>query len=80
MVLDAAGSERASLLGVWSGGMACSVFAATRPERVDRLILYAMNPGGDQQWESEWDPEGYLERVAEGWGTRSLLRRILRGV
>ncbi len=75
VVLDAAGSERASLLGVWSGGMACSIFAATRPERVDRLILYAMNPGGDQQWESEWDPEGYLERVAEGWGTRSFAQR-----
>jgi pimeloyl-ACP methyl ester carboxylesterase len=50
VALDAAGSERASLLGVWSGGQTCSVFAATRPERVDRLILYAMDPGGEQSW------------------------------
>jgi class 3 adenylate cyclase len=71
VVLDAAGSERASLLGVWSGGMTCSVFAATRPERVDRLILYAMDPGGDQSWEVTWDRETYLTRVADGWGTRS---------
>jgi class 3 adenylate cyclase len=74
VVLDAAGSERASLLGVWSGGQTCAVFAATRPERVDRLILYAMNPGGEQSWGKTWDREGYLARVAEGWGTRSFAR------
>jgi class 3 adenylate cyclase len=74
VVLDAAGSERASLLGVWSGGQTCAVFAATRPDRVDRLILYAMNPGGEQSWGKTWDREGYLARVAEGWGTRSFAR------
>jgi class 3 adenylate cyclase len=75
VVLDAAGSERASLIGVWSGGQTCSVFAATRPERVDRLILYAMNPGGAQTWGHTWDHESYLSRVEEGWGTRSFARR-----
>lgn len=70
-VLDAVGSERASLFGVWSGGMTCAVFAATRPERTDRLILYSMFPGGEQSWAIPWDPGTYLSRVAEGWGTRS---------
>ena len=75
IVLDAAGSDRASLFGVWSGGQTCSVFAATRPERVDRLILYAMNPGGSGFWTGGmWHPETYLARVAEGWGTRSFAR------
>lgn len=74
VVLDAAGSERASLFGVWSGGMTCSVFAATRPERVDRLILYSMFPGGEQSTVVGWDRETYLSRVADGWGTRSFAR------
>jgi class 3 adenylate cyclase len=74
VVLDATGSERASLFGVWSGGITCSVFAATRPERVDRLILYAMDPGGSQPWSVAWDRETYLKRVEEGWGTRSFAR------
>ena len=39
-VLDAAGSERATLLGVNSGGQTAMVFAATRPERLSGLILY----------------------------------------
>ena len=75
VVLDAADSERVSLFGVWSGGMPCAVFAATRPERVDRMILYSMSPGGDRSWDmTAWGPETYLSRVAEGWGTRSFAR------
>ena len=39
-VMDAAGSEKAALLGAGSpGGQLCAVFAATYPERVEALIL-----------------------------------------
>jgi pimeloyl-ACP methyl ester carboxylesterase len=39
-VIDAAGSEKAALLGAGSpGGQLCAVFAATYPERVQALIL-----------------------------------------
>jgi class 3 adenylate cyclase/pimeloyl-ACP methyl ester carboxylesterase len=38
-VMDAEGVERASLLGLSEGGMMAQLFAATHPERVDRLIL-----------------------------------------
>ena len=38
-VLDAAGSERAVLLGLSEGGPAAILLAATRPERVTSLIL-----------------------------------------
>ena len=40
-VMDAAGSERAALLGVSEGGPMAAVFAATYPERTRALVLYA---------------------------------------
>lgn len=40
-VMDAAGSERAALLGYSEGGALALVFAATHPERVSAVIAYA---------------------------------------
>lgn len=40
-VMDAAGSERASVMGWSEGGNIAALFAATTPERVDTLVLYA---------------------------------------
>jgi pimeloyl-ACP methyl ester carboxylesterase len=39
-VMDAVGSERASLLGFSEGAALSALFAASHPERVTRLILY----------------------------------------
>jgi class 3 adenylate cyclase len=39
-VMDAVGWERASLLGISEGGVMSQLFAATYPERVDKLILH----------------------------------------
>jgi pimeloyl-ACP methyl ester carboxylesterase len=39
-VMDAAGSERAALLGYSEGGTMSIVFAATYPQRTSALILY----------------------------------------
>ena len=39
-VMDAAGSERAALLGVSEGGPMSALFAATYPERTAALVLY----------------------------------------
>jgi pimeloyl-ACP methyl ester carboxylesterase len=39
-VMDAVGWERASLLGVSEGGVMSQLFAATFPERVDKLVLH----------------------------------------
>jgi 3-oxoadipate enol-lactonase len=44
-VLDAAGIERAHILGVSLGGMAAQELALSRPERVDRLVLVSTTPG-----------------------------------
>jgi class 3 adenylate cyclase len=38
-VMDAAGSERAALMGANDGGMMAAIFAATYPERVSALVL-----------------------------------------
>jgi class 3 adenylate cyclase len=71
-VMDAAGSERAAVVG-WSEGAAlASLFAATYPERVERLILYGGFPklvNGDG-FDAGVDPERVtqvMSRVAENW-------------
>ena len=61
------------------GAQAVALFAATHPERVERLIIYTMDPMGDfQPWddgfksreEREAFLEAFLVEVVEGWGTR----------
>jgi class 3 adenylate cyclase len=46
-VLDAAGSQRAALFGFSEGGPMSVLFAATYPERVSALALYATFPSKD---------------------------------
>ena len=74
-VLSAVGSERAALFGMSDTGSLCAMFAATRPERVTGLILYATAAKGRQahdypwQWsEQEW--QEYLDEVKATYGTR----------
>src|SRR4051812_45223580 len=43
-VMDAAGSERAAVLGVSEGGSMAMLFAAQHPERTRALVLYAATP------------------------------------
>ena len=45
-VMDAAGLERAALLGEGDAGRLCALFAATRPERVTRLVVYGTSARG----------------------------------
>ncbi len=45
-VLDAAGTDRAHVVGASLGGMAAQELAAGFPERVDRLVLACTTPGG----------------------------------
>lgn len=39
-VMDAAGCERAALLGISEGAAMCAVFAATYPQRTSALVMY----------------------------------------
>ena len=81
-VLDAVGSERAVLFGASDAGAVCAMFAATRPERVAGLIMYAAAARGRQapdypwQWsEEEW--QQYLDELRTGWGTREYAEQSL---
>jgi pimeloyl-ACP methyl ester carboxylesterase/class 3 adenylate cyclase len=61
-VLDATGSERVTVLGISEGGAIGSMFAASHPERTERLIIYgAFVCGMDRP-----DAPG-AERSAERW-------------
>jgi class 3 adenylate cyclase len=72
-VMDAARSPRASLFGTEDSGSLCALFAATYPERTDRLILYASYARGlvapDFPWgwsEEQW--ESYIADSEENFG------------
>ena len=79
-VMDAAGSERAALLGLETPGAAVAVmFAATLPERTTAIILYGASarvlwapdfPIGVRP--SEFDEE--IADIERAWGTKELAR------
>ncbi len=73
-VMDAAGSERAALLGASEGGTMCMLFAATYPERVSALVLCGAMARStwaeDYPWAPERDAaeEALNELLAPVWG------------
>ena len=72
-VMDAAGSERAALLGVSEGGPMSMVFAATYPDRVSALVLYGtfarMTESDGYPWGYPTDVfEGFVESKIMAWG------------
>jgi pimeloyl-ACP methyl ester carboxylesterase len=73
-VMDAAGSERAVLMSYGPGGQLAVEFAATRPERVLALVLYASTLRNVRDDDFEWasDPEERAQRFADmanNWGS-----------
>jgi pimeloyl-ACP methyl ester carboxylesterase len=82
-VMDAAGSTRANLLGWAETSNTCGVFAATYPERVERLILYAPYARGTRSDGYPWGltREQALADLAvdrERWGERQYLEDFAR--
>ena len=80
-VMDAAGSERAAVVGLSEGSAMAAVLAATHPERVTHLVLCGSIVGGD----AEDHPAGARwsklarQRVAEvsaTWGSGATLRLV----
>jgi pimeloyl-ACP methyl ester carboxylesterase len=72
-VMDAAGSERAAILGISEGGAMAMLFAAQHPQRVSSLVLYGAFPRITEApgFPSGVDPavmSGMLDRLIEHWG------------
>jgi pimeloyl-ACP methyl ester carboxylesterase/class 3 adenylate cyclase len=76
-VMDAAGSERAALLGISEGGPMSVLFAATHPERVTALVLYGAmgrtTEAPDYPWASPAEAlrEAAAEFIAPYWGQQA---------
>jgi pimeloyl-ACP methyl ester carboxylesterase len=69
-VMDAAGISRATILGSSEGGSLAAVFAASHPERVERLILHNTWLKGIEL--DAASPES-LDLVTERWGQGAIL-------
>ncbi len=85
-VMDAAGLERASLVGVSEAGIICQVFAARHPDRVDRLVLVNAAPGrtlASTIWSTDelLDQVAFFGRIFDSWGEDAsvLLERFAPG-
>ena len=74
-VMDAAGSERAALIGVSEGGTMCMLFAATYPERTSALVLCGAMARSTWAEDYPWAPEkeaaeeALLQTARTGLGT-----------
>jgi class 3 adenylate cyclase len=75
-VMDAVGSERPALLGIAEAAATCAVFAASNPDRVERLILY--DPWSQSMLDQRERDEALAAIPAqrERWGGRELLEQF----
>jgi pimeloyl-ACP methyl ester carboxylesterase len=74
-VMDAAGLERAALMGVSNGGPIAAMFAAMHPERVSSLVLSIAGCPGLQPLPPDF--EQTLRLVHEFWTTGLVLHQIV---
>lgn len=72
-VMDAAGSEKAALIGISEGGSMCALFAATYPERTIALIM--IGSFAKRIWDPSypWAPtteqrQQFFDAISNGWG------------
>jgi class 3 adenylate cyclase/pimeloyl-ACP methyl ester carboxylesterase len=73
-VMDAAGSERAALVGVSEGGPMSMLFAATHPERTEALLLIGAEVKEEQTDDWPWGEgtreefDAWMRELPERWG------------
>ena len=80
-VLDAAGSERAVLMGYTTGGLLTIATATMAPERVQAIVLYASMArtlaNDDVDWTFDADGRRAMwAQLAEVWGTGANLEQL----
>ncbi|MCI4320068.1 MAG: adenylate/guanylate cyclase domain-containing protein [Thermoplasmata archaeon] len=73
-VMKAVGVRRASVFGTSEGGSMCALFAATRPEQVERLILFGAFAKRLKSPNYPWGPtrasrERWIRQLEAGWGS-----------
>jgi pimeloyl-ACP methyl ester carboxylesterase len=75
-VMDAAGSERATIYGWSEGGPMCLMFAATYPERTSALVLYGTFASmRNEPWGVTRERlDQFLRQLDKHWGEGVLLR------
>lgn len=83
-VMDAAGVDRAALMGVSEGGPLAILFAATYPDRITKLVL--AGTFARMLWAPDYEigaqPERFEEAFAffrEQWGTGDVMRVFIQG-
>lgn len=80
-VMDAAGVERASLVGISEGAPISLVMAAAHPDRVDRIVIYggfaciAQAPDFPQGI-SDAVQQDFAQLIVESWGTGETFGRL----
>ena len=74
-VMDAEGVERAALIGISEGGSMSALFAATYPERVSSLVLWACGAGPPMAAEARsW----LLPWIEEHWGSGDVMSTLVQ--
>lgn len=81
-VMDAAGSERAAIMGVSEGGFMTALFAATYPERTAAAIFFGTGAAylraADYPWASTREEyERLIERRESRWGDTKYFDELL---
>jgi class 3 adenylate cyclase/pimeloyl-ACP methyl ester carboxylesterase len=78
-VMDAVGFDRASIVGYSEGGALSVFFAASSPERVDALVLYAAFSHLQSQRDRA-NLDAAIAEVRKDWGTGRALGPFIQGV
>jgi class 3 adenylate cyclase len=75
-VMDAVGSGRPALLGIAEAAATCAVFAASSPDRVERLVLYDPWSRSVHTQREREEQLAFLPTQRESWGKRDALERF----
>ena len=68
-VMDAAGSQRAAVLGISEGGSLAALFAATHPDRCQALVLHGAFAKFTSWFPTQSDLDAFFAYVKEKWGS-----------
>ena len=68
-VMDAAGSNRAAILGISEGGSLAALFAASHPDRCQALVLHGAFAKFTSWFPTQDELDAFFDYVREKWGS-----------